>query len=123
MAIGIIYTIITGILLLMFKRPLMQLFTQDEGIILAGTEAMKYFCPFYSILAILHCLAGAVRGAGKTMPPMIILLFSMCIFRIIWLQFILPLNNTIGNIYILYPVTWGIGLFLMIIYIWKAKWL
>ncbi len=170
LAIGIIYTIITGILLLMFKRPLMQLFTQDEGIILAGTEAMKYFCPFYSILAILHCLAGAVRGAGKTMPPMIILtqdegiilagteamkyfcpfysilailhclagavrgagktmppmiilLFSMCIFRIIWLQFILPLNNTIGNIYILYPVTWGIGLFLMIIYIWKAKWL
>ena len=123
LAIGIIYTIITGILLLMFKRPLMQLFTQDEGIILAGTEAMKYFCPFYSILAILHCLAGAVRGAGKTMPPMIILLFSMCIFRIIWLQFILPLNNTIGNIYILYPVTWGIGLVLMIIYIWKAKWL
>ena len=31
------------------------------------------------LFAILHCLAGAVRGAGKTMPPMIILLFSMCI--------------------------------------------
>ena len=123
LVIGIIYTIITGILLLMFKRPLMQLFTKDEGIILAGIEAMKYFCPFYALLAILHSLAGAVRGAGKTMPPMIILLFSMCIFRIIWLQFILPLNNTIGNIYILYPITWGIGVFLMGLYTWKAKWL
>ena len=123
LAMGIIYAVITGILLLHFARPLMQLFTQDEGIILAGTEAMRYFCPFYWILAILHSLAGAVRGTGRTMPPMLILLFSMCIFRIIWLQFILPLNNTIGNIYVLYPITWTIGVFLMVLYTWKAKWI
>ena len=47
----------------------------------------------------------------------------MCIFRIIWLQFILPMNNTIDNIYVLYPVSWAIGVILMGIYIWKAKWL
>lgn len=116
---GVVYTVIIGILLLIFAQPIMQLFTQDEKIIDAGIRAMKYFCPFYALLSILHSLV----GAGKTMPPMIILLFSMCIFRIIWLQFILPMNNTIDNIYVLYPVSWAIGVILMGIYIWKAKWL
>ena len=38
-----------------------------------GVQAMKYFCPFYFLLGILHSLAGAVRGTGKTVPPMVIL--------------------------------------------------
>lgn len=122
-AMGVIYTTIIGILLFIFSQSIMQLFTQDEKIIDAGIKAMKYFCPFYTLLAILHSLVGAVRGTGKTMPPMIILLFSMCIFRIIWLHFILPMNNTIDNIYVLYPISWGIGVILMGIYLWKAKWL
>lgn len=122
-AMGVVYTTIIGILLFIFSQSIMQLFTQDEKIIDAGIKAMKYFCPFYALLAILHSLVGTVRGTGKTMPPMIILLFSMCIFRIIWLHFILPTNNTIDNIYILYPISWGIGVILMGIYLWKAKWL
>ena len=121
--IGIIYAASTGILLLTFSQPIMQLFTQDKEIINIGIKAMKYFCPFYSLLAILQLLAGTIRGAGKTMPPMIILLFSLCIFRIIWIQFILPLNNVIDSVYILYPVSWGIGTILIGIYTWKAKWL
>ena len=120
---SIIYTIITGILILVFSRPLVSLFTNDENIIKAGTLLMKYFCPFYSLLAMLHSLAGTVRGAGKTIPPMLVLLFSMCIFRVFWIHFILPLDNTVENILVLYPITWGIGLILMTLYTWKAKWI
>ncbi|MDY3237224.1 MAG: MATE family efflux transporter [Fusobacterium perfoetens] len=123
LGMGIIYSIIIGILLLIFSRPLVELFTNDEKIIQAGISAMKYFCPFYFILSMLHSLAGTVRGVGKTMPPMLILLFSMCIFRIFWINFILPLDNTINNILILYPITWTIGLILMTLYTWRAKWI
>ncbi|WP_300328038.1 MATE family efflux transporter [Fusobacterium sp.] len=123
LGMSIIYTIITGILILLFSRPLVSLFTKEEKIIEASIYAMKYFCPFYSLLAMLHSLAGTVRGAGKTIPPMLVLLFSMCIFRIFWIRFILPLDNTVGNILVLYPITWGIGLTLMALYTWKAKWL
>lgn len=123
LGMSIAYTIITGILILLFSRPLVSLFTKEEKIIEASIYAMKYFCPFYSLLAMLHSLAGTVRGAGKTIPPMLVLLFSMCIFRIFWIRFILPLDNTVGNILVLYPITWGIGLTLMALYTWKAKWL
>ena len=39
-----------------------------------GVAAMKYFCPFYFLLGILHGLAGTVRGTGKSVPPMVVLL-------------------------------------------------
>ncbi len=121
--ISLIYTSITGILLLTFSNFIVGLFTKDINVMNAGVLAMKFFCPFYFLLAILQCLAGTVRGAGKTISPMVILIVSMCLFRIIWLQFIFPYFNTVESIYILYPISWGIGTILIILYTWKSKWL
>ena len=70
----------------------------------------------------MHGLAGAVRGAGKSVPPMIILLTSLCVSRIVWLKAMLPLMPEISTVYVAYPITWAIGMVLMILYAWKGKW-
>ena len=51
-----------GALLLFFSRPALGLFTKDSTVIDFGQIAMRYFCPFYWLLAILHALqiSGAV---------------------------------------------------------------
>ena len=120
---GLIYTALTGILLLTFSEPIMRLFTDDTDIIAAGELAMKYFCPYYMLLSILNVLAGTVRGAGKSVPPMVILLFAMCVFRVLWIKLVLPHYNTIDVVYMVYPVSWVIGAALMALYTWKGKWL
>ena len=120
---GLIYTALTGILLLTFSEPIMRLFTDDTDIIAAGELAMKYFCPYYMLLSILNVLAGTVRGAGKSVPPMVILLFAMCVFRVLWIKLVLPHYNTIDVVYMVYPVSWVIGALLMALYTWKGKWL
>lgn len=120
---GLIYTALTGILLLTFSEPIMRLFTDDADIIAAGEFAMKYFCPYYMLLSILNVLAGTVRGAGKSVPPMVILLFAMCVFRVLWIKLVLPHYNTIDVVYMVYPVSWVIGAALMALYTWKGKWL
>lgn len=120
---GLIYTALTGILLLTFSEPIMRLFTDDADIIAAGELAMKYFCPYYMLLSILNVLAGTVRGAGKSVPPMVILLFAMCVFRVLWIKLVLPHYNTIDVVYMVYPVSWVIGAALMALYTWKWKWL
>ena len=84
---------------------------------------MKYFCPYYMLLSILNVLAGTVRGAGKSVPPMVILLFAMCVFRVLWIKLVLPHYNTIDVVYMVYPVSWVIGAALMALYTWKGKWL
>lgn len=120
---GIVYTVLTGILLLTFSGQIMRLFSENVGVIAYGQTAMRYFCPFYWILAILHSLAGTVRGTGKSIPPMVVLLVSLCLFRIVWIQLVLPYYTSIEGIFILYPVSWLVGAVLMILYTWKGKWI
>ncbi len=118
-----VYTVISGAALLMFDHAVMHLFSSDESVIEYGIAAMKYFCPFYWVLGLMHGLGGAVRGTGHSMPPMVIMLISMCLLRIVWILLVLPFFDTIDGIFVLYPVTWAIGAVLMIIYFFTAEWL
>lgn len=120
---GIVYTVIIGVVILLTSHTVLGLFTKDNEVITYGQLAMKYFCPFYFLLGILNILAGTVRGAGKGVPPMLILLFSMCIFRILWIKIALPFYSTIDGVFILYPISWFVGMVLMIIYTKFGKWL
>lgn len=123
LAIGVIYTLCTGAALLAGQDAILHLFTADEAVVTYGKLAMRWFCPFYFLLSILHGLAGAVRGTGASIPPMVVLLVSLCLFRVVWIQFLLPFFSGIEGVFILYPVSWGLGALLMILYAWKGKWL
>ncbi len=123
LGIGILYTITTGVLLLTFSETIMHLFSNDAAVIAYGQQAMRFFCPFYWVLSILHALSGTVRGTGKSMPPMIVLLISLCLFRVLWVQFVMPNIASIEGIFMLYPISWTIGSGLMILYTWKGQWL
>lgn len=123
LGMGVVYTILTGVLLLAFQDPIMHLFTGDETVIAYGKICMLYFCPFYWMLGILQGLAGTVRGTGKSVPPMVVLLISLCLFRIVWIQFALPLFAGIEGVLLVYPVSWAVGAVLMVLYAWKGKWM
>lgn len=123
LSMSILYTLISGTMLYIFAPKVIALFTEDRAVIEAGVLATKFFCPFYFLLAIMHSLAGTVRGTGKTVPPMIIMLLSLCLFRILAAKFVIPHYNTIENVYMLYPISWAIGAVLMVAYTFKAKWI
>lgn len=119
----LVYTAFIGAVLLIFSHQVLGLFTHSTHVITYGQLVMKYFCPYYFLLGILNVLAGTVRGAGKGIPPMIILLFSMCIFRILWIKIALPFYSSIDGVFILYPISWLVGAILMIFYTKFGKWL
>lgn len=119
---GIVYTVALGSLLLAFSESAIRLFNQDATVITFGVIAMRYFCPFYLALSIMHALAGTVRGTGKSVPPMAIMILSLCVFRIGWIAFVMPHFGTIDGVFVLYPVSWVFGMILMALYTWKGKW-
>ena len=123
LALGVCYTLTTGAQLLLGQDPIMRLFTTDEAVIAFGCSAMRWFCPFYFLLSILHGLAGAVRGTGASVPPMVVLLVSLCLFRVLWIQWILPLFGSYEGVMMVYPVSWALGAVLMILYTWKGRWM
>jgi Na+-driven multidrug efflux pump len=73
MSVG--YTAVTSVLLLSFARSVLSIFGGDSQTIEYGVLCLHSLAPFYPLLAVIHSLAGAVRGSGKTLPPMLIILF------------------------------------------------
>lgn len=123
MGMGIAYTAVTTVLLLNYGSQIMRVFVSDTEVISLGVYILRFFCPFYFILAIMHILAGTVRGTGKTLPPMFIIIFSLCIYRVIWINITIPVFHDMKWIFMAYPISWAIGAVLMVLYAWKAKWM
>lgn len=123
MGMGVVYTFITTVLLLRFGSQIMGVFVNDAEVISLGVYILRFFCPFYFILAIMHILAGTVRGTGKTLPPMFIIIFALCVYRVIWINITVPIFREMKWIFMAYPISWAIGAVLMVLYAWKAKWM
>lgn len=122
-AMGIIYTVCTGILLLAFAPQVIGVFTQNGKVVEYGVYIMRFFCPFYWMLGILHILAGTIRGTGKTMQAMVVCLFSLCIFRVLWIWGAMSVSHKIGGVMLGYPLSWLVGLVMILIYVWKGNWM
>lgn len=84
----------------------------------AHTEAL-----FYCFLAFSHCIAGIMRGAGKSTVPMFVMLISWCIIRITYITVTVHFIPKIQVIFWAYPLTWSISSVIFLIYFLKANWL
>ena len=120
---GIFYTVMTGILLLVFAPQVIGVFTNNQDVVAYGVYIMKFFCPFYWILAILQVASGTIRGTGKTLQTMLIFLLSVCIFRVLWIWGALAVSHEIFQVMVAYPLSWVVGALLILLYAWKGKWM
>ncbi len=123
LAMGVAYCLCTSTMLLFFGKEIVGVFVSDAQVIELGAYIIKFFCPYYFTLAIMHILAGSVRGAGKTLPPMLIIVFALCVFRVIWLNTVVPVMQDMQWIFMAYPISWSLGMIAMVLYAWRAKWL
>lgn len=123
MAMGIIYTIATGILLLIFAPQVIGVFSDNQEVVTYGVYIVKFFCPFYWSLAILHVLSGTIRGTGHTLEPMLVILFSLCVFRVIWITAALSIAHQFSYVMVVYPLSWMVGMILILLYAWKGRWM
>ena len=84
----------------------------------AHTEAL-----FYCFLAFSHCIAGIMRGAGKSRVPMFVMLIAWCIIRITYITAMVHFIPRIEVIFWAYPLTWSISTVIFLTYYLKADWI
>lgn len=123
LGISLAYTAMMSILMLSFPRQILSIFGGDARTIDYGVMCLTSLAPFYMLLAVIHSLAGAVRGSGHTMASMVIILFSLCFCRILWIRFAAPLFGSIKGVFLTYPVSFVIGAVLMVSYTLFVPWL
>jgi len=106
-----------------FAEFFIRLVNTEAEVVAYGIMIMRILAPLYFILAIPEVLSGVVRGAGVSIPPMIISLINMCLLRVAWLSVMVPLMANPVAVPLCYPFTWICYCVTFLVYIKKAHWL
>lgn len=108
--------ILIGVLLALFGRSFLGIFTGDEAVIDAGMNRLMIMSYSYAFSAFMDCAIAASRGLGKVLFPTVFVILGSCIFRIIWIYTIFEYFKTIESLYLLYIFSWTITAVAEIIY-------
>jgi putative MATE family efflux protein len=112
-----------GIAIFMFIPQLVRLFNTDPAVVEYGSIHAHTVCLFYFLLAYTHTIAGVLRGAGKSVVPMYVMLAVWCIFRIAYVTSITHFLPGIRPVLAAYPITWAISSVILLVYFLKADWI
>ncbi len=86
---------------------LVYFFNQKEAVIEYGTLFLRSLTPFYVLCCVNQVYSGALRGAGNSRAPMIIMLGSFVAFRQAYLFLVSNfVSNTILPLAMGYPAGW-----------------
>ena len=123
---GVLVTIILaeliGVLVFIFAPQLIAAFDSTLEVIQFGIDKARTAALFYCLLAYSHSIAAVLRGAGKAMIPMIIMMVFWCAVRVTFLAVMIPLTNSIQAVYWVYPLTWALSSVAFFFYYKKANW-
>lgn len=130
---GTIFAFVTSatitVLILIFGRQLMSIFTNTPELVDLSMRMMKILAIGYLAVSVTQCLSGIMRGAGDTMSPMWISLITTVAIRVpvaYGLAFLtrtseLP-NGRCESVFISLLLSWTIGAMLTIIFYKRGKW-
>lgn len=117
--------IVTGTLLgnmvVFFGNDLLQIYSNNPEVIAAGMVRLHYISMIYALCGIMDVMAGALRGIGYSIMPMIVSIVGVCVLRLIWLAtvFQIPEFHKIETVYLSYPVTWILtSLVYIVFFVW-----
>ena len=112
-----------GVLVFLFAPQLIALFDPTPEVVAFGVGKARTAALFYCLLAYAHSMAAVLRGAGKAVIPMAIMIAIWCGVRVAFLSITIPLTHSIQMVYWVYPITWGISCVLFFLYYKKADWM
>ncbi|MBR2281758.1 MAG: MATE family efflux transporter, partial [Spirochaetales bacterium] len=120
--VGVAIAETIGIIVFIFGRHFIGLFNSDPEVVAYGVRQVHVQSLFYCILALSHCIAGVMRGAGKAKVPMFVMLGVWCIFRVLYISVAMSISHTIELVFAAYPLTWAISSVIFLIYMHKSNW-
>ncbi len=104
-----------------FRSHLIHFFTNETEVIRIGSEYLTIVTSFYLVFTTMFTFNGFMRGAGDTLIPMFISLFSLWIIRI---PTAFILSEKFGEIGIWWavPIGWTTGMVLSYFYYKTGRW-
>lgn len=100
---------VIGVLLYIFAPFAVGIFNKEADVVSFGVLQIHTEALFYCLLAYSHCMAGILRGAGRTSVPMFVMLGCWCLFRITYITVAVKIFPVIQTVFWAYPITWSLS--------------
>ncbi len=114
---------ILGVLMYILCPGMIAWFSDTPETIAYGVQWARTTSLFFCLLAFSHAAAAIMRGAGKSIVPMIVMLAFWCVVRVTYITIITQYIPKITVIFWAYPLTWGLSSITFLIYLISGKWL
>ncbi len=119
--LGIVCTLIVMVPVLIFAPYLASFFNAKPEVVEYATIFLRWLTPFYVLCCFNQIYSGALRGAGNSRAPMLIMLASFVAFRQVYLFIMARVWNEVIPIAMSYPAGWLLCSLLTALYYHKVK--
>ena len=112
-----------GIASYLLAPRLIAIFNDAPEVVDYGTRHMRTICLFYCLMALSHCIAGVMRGAGKASVPMVTMMVCWCLLRVSYITVALKFVNELTTVSWAYPITWTCSSIVFLVYFFTVDWM
>jgi putative MATE family efflux protein len=114
-------TVILCIPVVIFAPGIVAFFNDKPEVVEYGTLLLRWLSPFYVLCCFNQVYASALRGAGNSKAPMVIMLLSFVGFRQVYLFAMSRIWNEILPIAMSYPAGWLLCSLITVLYYRNVK--
>lgn len=117
----VILSEVIGVFVWLFGRGLLRFFAQDPAVIEYGMLRAKICAPLLLLPAYSHAMSAVMRGIGKPMTPMVVMLTCWCAVRVLVLFTVGQLWHNILLVAWIYPFTWVLSTAVYTLYYFRLR--
>ena len=107
---------VLGIVLYVFGREFLSLFTSDPVVVDCAMQKFRIMTFSFGISAFMDGTIAANRGLRKTLIPSIMVFLGSCVLRVVWVYTIFAHFRTVESLFLLYPFSWAATAIFEILY-------
>ncbi|MCI5957130.1 MAG: MATE family efflux transporter [Clostridiales bacterium] len=113
---------VVGVAINLLAPYLIAMFNSDPQVVAYGALQARTVTLFYFLLAFSHSIAGIMRGAGRAIVPMLVMLVCWCVIRVSYIMLVARSSGDIQMIFWAYPITWSLSSVAFLFYYLRADW-
>lgn len=121
LCIAILSTILLMIPLMLFAPQIVGFLNSRKEVVEIGALMLHVLTPFYIFSCFNQIYASALRGAGNTRAPMVIMMLTFVGFRQLYLIVMSRICNEVVPIILGYPAAWLLCSLATVIYFYKVR--
>ena len=106
--LALVFSGVVALVLTIFDRQVLSLFTSDNEVIEIALQRMYVVCALNWISSVYEIMSAGLRVLKHPMISAVMVVIGTVIFRFIWILIVFPHHRTFFVILVVYPLSWMI---------------